>query len=189
MNAKIIVIVSLVYLYAIFEYLINLRQKHKIKIVSKGDKGSLRILLICISIGYLLSFAVAATKFGRIYYWNYLFVIGLIISAMGLAIRIISIKTLNKYFTYSVTEVANHEIVENGIYKFIRHPAYLGQILIFTGISISLSNWISIILMLISVMIGYINRIHIEEKFMLEQFGSNYLSYQKRTKRLLPKFY
>lgn len=189
MNTKIIVIISFVYLYGIFEYFINLRQRRKIKIVSEGDKGSLKILLICISIGYLLSFAIAATKFGRIYCWNYLFAIGLIISVMGLAIRIISIKTLNKYFTYSVTNVVDHAIVEKGLYKTIRHPGYLGQILIFTGISISLSNWISIILMLISIMVGYVNRINVEEKFMLEQFGSNYLSYLKRTKRLLPKLY
>lgn len=189
MNAKIIVIISFVYLYGIFEYFISRRQRKKIKIVSKGDKGSLKILILCISIGYLLSFLVASTKFGRIYYWNYLFSIGLIISAVGLAIRIISIKTLSRYFTYSVTEVAKHEIVKKGLYKTIRHPGYLGQIIIFTGISISLSNWVSIILMLTSVMIGYINRMNIEEKFMLEQFGKDYFSYQKRTKRLLPKIY
>ena len=127
MNTKIIVIISFVYFYGILEYFISLRQRKKIKIVSQGDKGSLRILLFCISIGYLLSFLFAATKFGRIYYWNYLFSTGLIISAMGLTIRIISIKTLNKFFTYSVTEVANHEIVEKGLYKTIRHPGYLGQ--------------------------------------------------------------
>ena len=108
---------------------------------------------------------------------------------MGLAIRIISIKTLNKYFTYSITEVANHEIIEKGFYKIIRHPGYLGQLLIFTGISISLSNWISVILMLTSILIGYVNRINVEEKFMLTQLGSSYLSYQKRTKKLFPKLY
>jgi protein-S-isoprenylcysteine O-methyltransferase Ste14 len=189
MNTKIIVIISFVYLYGIFEYFISLKQRKKIKIVSTGDDGSLRILLICISIGYLLSFAVAATKFGRIYYWNYLFAIGLIISVMGLAIRIISIKTLNKYFTYSVTKVVDHAIVEKGLYKTIRHPGYLGQILIFTGISISLSNWISIILLLISIMPGYINRINIEEKFLVELLGKEYCDYQKRTNKLIPRFY
>lgn len=189
MNIKIIVIISIVYLYGIFEYFINLRQKQNIKIAVKGDGGSLKILLLCISIGYLLSFSVATTKIGRIYYWNYFFVIGLIISVLGFVIRVISIKTLKQYFTYPVNQVENHELIKKGFYKTIRHPGYLGQLLIFTGISISLSNWISIVLMLISIMIGYINRINVEEKFMLEQFGSNYLSYQKRTKRLLPRFY
>jgi protein-S-isoprenylcysteine O-methyltransferase Ste14 len=189
MNAKIFVIIFFVYLYGIFEYFISLRQRKKIKIVSEGDKGSLKILLLCISIGYLLSFAVAATKFGRIYYWNYLFVIGLIISSIGLAFRFFSIKTLNKYFTYSVTKVVDHVIVEKGLYKNIRHPGYLGQILIFTGISISLSNWISIILMLISIMPGYINRINIEEKFLVELLGNEYYDYQKRTNKLIPGLY
>lgn len=189
MNIKIIVIISIVYLYGIFEYLINLRQKHKIKIARTNDSGSLKILLFCISIGYLLSFSVAATRIGRIYYWNYLFVLGLIISVIGFVIRIISIKTLKQYFTYSVTQVENHELIEKGFYKSIRHPGYLGQILIFAGISISLSNWVSVILMLVSILIGYVNRINVEEKFMYKQMGKKYLDYQKKTKRLLPKLY
>jgi len=176
-------------MYGLFEFFIGRYQRQKIKITNKGDNGSLKILLFCITTGYLLSFSIAATKIGRIYYWNYLFVIGLFISITGLIIRIISIKTLKQYFTYSVTQVENHKLIEKGLYKNIRHPGYLGQMLIFTGISISLSNWISIIIMLVSILIGYINRINIEEKFMQEQMGTKYYEYQKRTKRLLPKLY
>ena len=104
-------------------------------------------------------------------------------------IRIISIRTLKQYFTYSVTKAENQEIIEKGFYKFIRHPGYLGQLLIFTGISISLSNWLSVILMLLSTFIGYMNRIRVEEKFMIDLMGEKYFNYQKRTKKLIPKIY
>ena len=104
-------------------------------------------------------------------------------------IRIISIRTLKQYFTYSVTKVENQEIIEKGFYKYIRHPGYLGQLVIFTGISISLSNWLSVILMFLSTLIGYMNRIKVEEKFMVEQMGEKYSNYQKRTKKLIPKIY
>jgi protein-S-isoprenylcysteine O-methyltransferase Ste14 len=189
LNPKIIVIISIVYLYGFFEYYLSYRQKQKSKIVSRGDKGSLWVLIISITIGYLLSFYIATTKIGRIYHWNILFAAGILIIIVGLMIRTISIRTLNKYFTYSVTKVKDHAIVEKGLYKNIRHPGYLGQILIFTGISISLSNWISIILMLISIMPGYINRINIEEKFLVELLGNEYCDYQKRTNKLIPGFY
>ncbi len=189
MNPKIIVIISIAYLYGFFEYYISFRQKQKIKIIHKGDKGSLWMLIISIAIGYFLSFSIATTKIGRIYNWNTLFALGILIIIVGLIIRIISIRTLNQYFTYSVSKTENHELIEKGFYKFIRHPGYLGQLLIFTGISISLSNWLSVILMFLSTFIGYMNRIRVEENFMVEQMGVKYSDYKKRTKKLIPKIY
>lgn len=189
MNIKIIIIVTIAYLYGFFEYYISFRQRQKIKIVHKGDKGSLWILSISIAIGYLLSFSVAYTRIGRIYHWNILFALGMIIVIVGFMIRIISIRTLKQYFTYSVAKAENHEIIEKGFYKFIRHPGYLGQLLIFTGISISLSNWLSVILMFISTLMGYMNRIRIEENFMIVQMGAKYSDYKMRTKKLIPKIY
>ncbi|MBE0538950.1 MAG: isoprenylcysteine carboxylmethyltransferase family protein [Ignavibacterium sp.] len=147
------------------------------------------MLLISITIGYLLSFSIAATKIGRIYHWNILFSIGLFLIAIGLIIRVISIWQLRQYFTYSVSKVENHEIVEKGLYKFIRHPGYLGQLIIFTGISISLSNWLAVILMLLTTCIGFLNRIRVEEKFMTDLMGDKYINYKKRTKKLIPKIY
>jgi protein-S-isoprenylcysteine O-methyltransferase Ste14 len=189
MNPKIIVIIMIAYLYGFFEYYLSFQQRQKTKIVRKGDKGSLWILLTAITIGYLLSFSIATTKIGRIYHWNILFALGILIIIVGLMIRIISIRTLNQYFTYPVAKAENHEIIEKGFYKYIRHPGYLGQLLIFTGISISLSNWLSVIFMFLSTFIGYINRIRVEENFMVEQMGVKYFNYQKRTKKLIPKIY
>jgi len=88
-----------------------------------------------------------------------------------------------------VTKIENHQLVEKGLYKIIRHPGYLGQLIIFLGISTCLSNWLSILLMLVPVLLGYLNRINVEEKFMVEQMGQKYLDYQKRTKRLIPMIY
>jgi protein-S-isoprenylcysteine O-methyltransferase Ste14 len=91
--------------------------------------------------------------------------------------------TLKKHFTYTVTNIENNELIEKGFYKIIRHPGYLGQLIIFLGISISLSNWLSIISMIVPVIIGFIYRINIEEKFMLKQMGTEYKDYQDRTNK------
>jgi protein-S-isoprenylcysteine O-methyltransferase Ste14 len=167
----------------------SIRQKRERKIVSTGDKKSLWILSIMITIGYSFSFTIGSTKIGRISPWNTFFIIGFVLIAMGLFIRIKSLLTLKHYFTYTVTKVEKHELIETGLYKNIRHPGYLGQIIIFTGIATTLSNWLSVILMLIPVIIGYLYRIKVEEKFMTEQFGEKYILYQKRTKSLVPMLY
>jgi protein-S-isoprenylcysteine O-methyltransferase Ste14 len=85
--------------------------------------------------------------------------------------------------------VENHKIIETGLYKFIRHPGYLGQLIVFIGISTSISNWLSILVMMIPITLGYFYRIKVEERFMLEQLGEDYLNYQERTKRLVPMIF
>lgn len=189
MDPKIIIIIAVSYLYGFFEVFMNLKQGRKTKSTNSSDKRSLWWLYGLITVGYTLSFSIGATKIGRIYYWNTFFAIGMALFVIGLMIRIHSIQTLKQYFTYSVGKVENQKIIDTGLYKYIRHPGYLGQLIIFLGISISISNWLSIILMMTPVTLGYLNRIKIEERFMMEQMGENYLNYQNRTKRLIPKIY
>jgi protein-S-isoprenylcysteine O-methyltransferase Ste14 len=186
MNIKLIIIIAFSILYACFEIGMSMSQRHKSNIVKSGDKLSLWILYISISIGYWLSFFIGATKIGRIYHWNTFFAIGIGLITIGLIIRISSILTLKKQFTYTVTKIENHQLIEKGLYKFIRHPGYLGQLIIFLGISTTLSNWLSVLLMFLPVFSGYIYRIILEERFMMNQMGQSYIDYQKRTKRLIP---
>jgi len=189
MDPKIIMIIAVSYLYGFFEVFMNVRQRRKSNIKTSRDKGSLYLLYGLITVGYALSFAVGATKIGRIYSWNTFFAVGMTLFVVGLLIRIHSILTLRQYFTYSVTKVENHKIIETGLYKFIRHPGYLGQLIIFVGISISIYNWLSNELMIIPVTVGYLYRIKIEEKFMTDQFGEDYQKYQERTKKIIPMLY
>ena len=189
MDVKLIIIIGFSYLYGFFEVFMNLRQRRKSTVSVSSDKGSLWVLYGLITLGYVLSFAIGATKIGRMNGWNTFFAVGVVLVVIGLIIRITSLLTLKHYFTYSVSTIENHKLIEAGLYKSIRHPGYLGQLLIFLGISISVSNWASILLMMIPVSIGYLYRIKVEETFMVAQMGDNYLNYQKRTKRIIPRIY
>lgn len=155
MNVKLILIFVFSIGYAVFEIFMNLKQKRGITISASGDKGSLRLLYFLIGVGYFLSFSAASSKFGRIYHWNIFFILGAILALTGLTIRIIALLTLRKYLSYSVARVENHKLVTTGLYRHIRHPGYLGPLIIFLGISLSLSNWFSIIGMIIPVLIGF----------------------------------
>lgn len=189
MDMKLIIIIGFSYLYGFFEVFMNLRQRGKSIVTTSGDKGSLWLLYILITIGYTLSFSIGATKVGRMGHWNAFFAVGIVLTVIGLMIRIQSILTLKQYFTYKVAQAENHKLIETGLYKFIRHPGYLGQLMIFAGISTSLSNWLSVLLMMVPISIGYIYRIRVEESFMIEQMGESYLNYEKRTKRIIPLIY
>jgi protein-S-isoprenylcysteine O-methyltransferase Ste14 len=188
MDFKLLSIIIFSYLYGFFEILLSIRQRFKRKnsIVNRGDKGSIWFLFVLIGIGYFLSFSIGMTKTGRVYHWDFFFAFGAFLIIIGLIIRIYAINTLKQHFTYRVTKIENHELIETGLYKMIRHPGYLGQLFIFIGTAVSFSNWLSILSMMVAVSIGYLFRIRIEERFMIEQMGQKYLNYQKRTKKLIP---
>ena len=189
MDPKIIAIIAVSYLYVFFEVFMNLKQKNKSRVTTSNDKNSLWLLYGLITVGYALSFSVGATKTGRVYLWNTFFVIGMALTVLGLTVRIHSMLTLKQFFTYSIAKVENQKVIETGLYKFIRHPGYLGQLMIFLGISISMSNWLSMLVMMIPVTAGYLFRIQVEERFMAVQLGEDYVNYQARTKKLIPTIY
>ena len=189
MDAKLIIIIGFSYLYGLFEVVMNLRQRGKGAVTTFGDKGSLRLLYALITLGYALSFAIGATRIGRMAHWNVFFAVGVVTVLAGLTIRVRSILTLKQVFTYSVAQTENHPLIETGPYRIIRHPGYLGQLMVFAGIAVSLSNWLAVLLMMVPIAIGYGYRIRVEEDFMIEHMGASYLSYRKRTKRLIPLIY
>ncbi|HLN21719.1 MAG TPA: isoprenylcysteine carboxylmethyltransferase family protein [Bacteroidales bacterium] len=189
MDIKVIIIFSFSIIYGLFEFIMSRRGKKNIEISKSGDKGSIRILVVAIFAGYWLSFMLASSKTGRIYHFNLFFITGAVVALTGFIIRIKAILLLRQQFTYTVTKVENHSLTDTGLYKVIRHPGYSGQLLIFLGISISLSNWISILAMMVPVLTAYSIRINIEEKFMTQQLGQVYTEYKSRTKKLIPKIF
>lgn len=189
MNVKLILLIVFPILYGLFEIIMSRRPQNNGKISESGDKGSIWILILSISMGYWLSFIIGATTTGRLHPWNTFFIIGSVVVLTGLIIRGTSIMQLRQQFTYTVSKIENHELIKTGLYKVIRHPGYLGQLIIFLGISVCLSNWLSVLLMMIPVVCGYLYRINVEEKFMAEQLGEKYPDYRKRTKRLIPGIY
>ena len=189
MNPKLILIIAFSYVYVFFEILMSRRQKRGRTIETSSDKGSIWILIFSIFIGYALSFSIGATTLGRIHYWDAFFVAGVILVIAGLYIRISSILTLKEHFTYTVTRLEQHELIETGLYRTIRHPGYLGQMVIFLGIALSMSNWLSVLGMMLPVTTGFLYRIRVEETFMQEQLGRKYVDYKRRTHRLIPKLY
>ena len=97
-----------------------------------------------------------------------------------------AVATLKKQFTVKVSIIEKHEIVETGIYKIIRHPAYLGHLASLLGIGLVLGNWVGLTALVVLPLAGILYRIHVEESALLRYFGPAYQEYASRTKRLLP---
>ena len=115
-------------------------------------------------------------------------VVGLVFFSIGVTIRIVARRTLGKYFSYGLKTSQKHEIIYRGIYKYIRHPAYLGSLILSLGIPLIFSSFYGFFLML-GLIPCFLYRIRIEESMLIKKFGNKYLEYIKKSKRLIPYVY
>jgi len=95
---------------------------------------------------------------------------------------------LGKYFSAGLRISEYHKLVTQGIYRHVRHPAYLGVLLVWLGVPLLFSSLYGFLAMLLLIPC-YLYRIRIEEKMVIEKFGKEYLEYMKRTKKLIPYIY
>jgi protein-S-isoprenylcysteine O-methyltransferase Ste14 len=119
--------------------------------------------------------------------WNWIWVVagsGLFI--VGQTIRVVSIRALGRFFTVTVRLHPEHNLIKEGIYKRIRHPAYLGLLIGMTGYVTLFASVIGYALLLFFALPAMIFRIRVEEKVLIEKFGDEYRDYCRQAKRLVP---
>lgn len=125
---------------------------------------------------------------GMIYRLNITNLVGLGLFVVGVLIRLMARRTLGKYFTHGLRTSQKPELVKNGIYKHVRHPAYLGSLLLSLGIPMIFSSLYGFFVML-GLIPCFLYRIRIEEKMLREKFGNEYREYMKKTRKLIPYIY
>lgn len=104
----------------------------------------------------------------------------------GLALRWYAVFSLGRFYTQDVTVAPDHRLIETGPYRYIRHPAYAGALLALLGLAIAMANTVSIGLVMLPLTAGFLYRIRIEESALRDAFGVRYLTYMRRTKKLIP---
>lgn len=113
-------------------------------------------------------------------------VAGLGLMAVAIAFRIWAMRTLGRYFKYVVMVQEDHEVVQSGPYRLVRHPSYTGMIGGCFGMGLALGNWLSVVFAGGFALAGFTWRLLTEERELAEALGQPYREYMTRTKRLIP---
>lgn len=100
-------------------------------------------------------------------------------------IRRSALKSLGEFYSSKLRIMPNHRVVRVGLYRYIRHPAYLGTILMSLGGPLVLESLYSSLIMSLIIPF-YLYRIRIEENMLLKKLGNEYLEYMRTTWRLIP---
>jgi protein-S-isoprenylcysteine O-methyltransferase Ste14 len=110
---------------------------------------------------------------------------GLVLAILGMGLIFWSSWALGRLYSPEVTLQNEHHLISDGLYRFIRHPRYLGGLLQGIGLSLLFRSWIGLILTLVFLVI-VLFRIKDEEAMMSKAFGLEWEAYCKRSWRLLP---
>lgn len=114
--------------------------------------------------------------------------LGVCVAIFGLFLRWWANRLLGRFYTRTLRVVVQQVIVRAGPYRWIRHPGYLGSILMWSGAAAATTNWI-ILWIVFVVMVGvYVYRIQKEEMMLLSTQG-DYAEYRKHTWRLIPPLF
>jgi protein-S-isoprenylcysteine O-methyltransferase Ste14 len=113
-------------------------------------------------------------------------VLGGVMCVAGLVLRYVSRKTLGRFFTIGVVRQEGHIVIQDGPYRYLRHPGYLGFALFYVGLPLLVGNWLGLGLLSLPALIALIVLVAVEDKKLAEQLGEPYREYQQRTSRLFP---
>jgi len=187
MSIQIVIFASILFFLSEFILMLLKRSGRKGTKVKK-DKSSLLLFWIIIPLGITAGFFSAKYEDWSISN-EWLAISGLSICLLGICIRWISILQLKKEFTVDVSLRESHQLKRDGIYKHIRHPSYLGLLLICTGLSLSMNSMISVLAVCLPIILVLLYRMKTEEDLLLDEFGKEYREYMKKSKRIIPLIY
>jgi protein-S-isoprenylcysteine O-methyltransferase Ste14 len=119
-------------------------------------------------------------------YYNY---IGVGLFFLGGLLRVYARKALDRFFTFDVIIQKGHKLVTKGVYRFMRHPGYLGMLFMLVGLALALSSLYGGLAILIFYIPALLYRISAEEDLLIKAFGQEYLNYMQKTKKLIPFIY
>ena len=151
------------------------------------DGGSLYVIAALIGLSYWAVFSLWAYRrppgppLGAWALW-----VGAAVALAGVGLRIWSVRTLGRYFTYAVKVAEDQPVVERGPYRLLRHPSYTGALLTAIGIGFSLRFALAPVILGLVQLGAYSIRMAVEERALAEGIGEPYRAYMRRTKRIVP---
>jgi protein-S-isoprenylcysteine O-methyltransferase Ste14 len=114
--------------------------------------------------------------------WLSLFGDALVAAGLGLAMLVI---IQNSYAAATVTVEAGQKVASGGVYKFVRHPMYVGNVIMMVGMPLALGSYWGLLFVIPGIAV-LVFRILDEEKLLVEDLPG-YREYAQHVRyRLVP---
>jgi protein-S-isoprenylcysteine O-methyltransferase Ste14 len=110
--------------------------------------------------------------------------LGLSLFGLGLAFGVWARMHLGRNWGTPMTEKNEPELVTSGPYHAVRHPIYAGILIAGIGTAVALSWWWLSPVVVAGVYFLY--SATVEERYLAEQFPTDYPAYKRTSKMLIP---
>ncbi len=162
--------------------------KSKITVAKEKPDTYLQKVPILLSTLTLIFLILAIFQIGTLKYvseFDVLRIAALITYLFFSWIQIWAYKTLGEHYSQEILIFRTHKIVKKGLYRAIRHPQYLSQIIIDLAGTFATLSYILLPLALIQIPL-LILRARFEEKLMEKHFKQDYIDYKNKTGFIFP---
>ena len=146
------------------------------KNLSSNQRFLLNILVPSLYLFPLLFAYLGPKNFG--FGYDELVYTGLAIGVAGIALWVLSMLTLGPSLAVFP---GTDRLVTRGVYRYMRHPIYVGIVLTLTGLFLACGSSICLLYVFIVVIPLNIFRARAEEKVLHQQLGNNYQQYRANT--------
>ena len=189
MNIKIITLALMAVFYICYlaKMISQKRQGIKTDQLGKGKKGfekfievTLKITTYLLLVMQIISIVLYAGTIHIV-----LQIIGVVITAFGVMAFILSVAQMKENWRAGVQREEKTNLVTSGIYSISRNPAFLGFDLMYIGILSTFFNWYLCFATVLAVVFFHLQIVYVEEDFLIEAFGQEYLEYKKKVFRYL----
>ncbi|WP_271784329.1 methyltransferase family protein [Aquimarina algiphila] len=117
---------------------------------------------------------------------HFIRIIGISIAILGGFLILIATIQLNTSLSPFPSPKSGANLIQNGVYRYIRHPIYTAILLITFGYGIYIGSLFKILVTIVLYVLFYFKSVYEEER--LVKMFLQYTSYKKRTGRFLPKW-
>jgi protein-S-isoprenylcysteine O-methyltransferase Ste14 len=114
-----------------------------------------------------------------------LFVVGAVLLVIGLGFTVWARLSLGRNWSGYVTLKAGHRLVRSGPYALVRHPIYTGLLFAMLGSTIATDEWRAVLGLALATA-SLFRKLRLEERWLAEEFGSEYAAYKDEVKALVP---
>jgi len=113
-------------------------------------------------------------------------IIGLIIFVIFSWVQVWAYKSLGKDYAQDIVILKEHRLHTTGIYKFIRHPQYISQVLSDLGAGLALLSFTVVPIVILIELPLFIMRASVEDKLLQKYFGEKFAAYKKQSGFIIP---
>ena len=157
----------------------------------KNDDKSFLLFTVAIIFSISLAIVLNRLNLGKVRgpERNLMFMAGAVMALAGIGLRYFSILKMGKNFSRRIQAFPDQELVENGPFRRLRHPAYSGLWLLTAGVVLFTTNLATFVFTLPLLLTVILMRVKREEEFMEEVIGERYRRWKKSRRRLFPFIY